>query len=92
MNRILAAIIFSLFISTGYVSFLVHERQQDLQKLTHYANSWSAAQLVSEYYRLESWLGLYTLDDTMAIDGVRLRLDIMLSQSDLMKQGDLGHI
>ena len=91
MNRILAAIIFSLFISTGYVSFLVHERQQELQKLTHYANSWSAAQVVSEYYRLESWLGLYTLDDTMPIDGVRLRLDIMLSQSDLMKEGDLGH-
>lgn len=91
MNRILAGIIFSLFISTGYISFLVHERQQELQKLTHYADSWSAAQLVSEYYRLESWLGLYTIDDTMKVDDVRLRLDIMLSQSDLTKEGDLGH-
>ncbi|WP_052283401.1 putative bifunctional diguanylate cyclase/phosphodiesterase [Kluyvera genomosp. 1] len=91
MNRILAGIIFLLFLITGYVSFLVHERQQELQKLTHYADSWSAAQLVSEYYRLESWLGLYTIDDTMAVDDVRLRLDIMLSQSDLTKEGDLGH-
>jgi diguanylate cyclase (GGDEF)-like protein len=91
MNRILAGIIFSLFISTGYISFLVHERQQELQKLTHYADSWSAAQLVSEYYRLESWLGLYTIDDTIKVDDVRLRLDIMLSQSDLTKEGDLGH-
>ncbi|MEH0886168.1 EAL domain-containing protein [Enterobacter sp. UNJFSC 003] len=91
MNRILAGIIFSLFIATGYISFLVHERQQELQKLTHYTDSWSAAQLVSEYYRLESWLGLYTIDDTMALDDVRLRLDIMLSQSDLMHEGDLGH-
>ena len=91
MNRILAGIIFSLFIATGYISFLVHERQQELQKLTHYTDSWSAAQLVSEYYRLESWLGLYTIEDTMKIDDVRLRLDIMLSQNDLMKEGDLGH-
>ncbi|HDR2753108.1 TPA: EAL domain-containing protein [Enterobacter asburiae] len=91
MNRILAGIIFSLFISTGYISFLVHERQQELQKLSRYTDSWSAAQLVSEYYRFESWLGLYTIVDTMELDDVRLRLDIMLSQSDLMKGGDLGH-
>lgn len=90
MNRILAGIIFLLFISTGYISFLVHERQQELQKLTHYASSWSAGQLVSEYYRFESWLGLYTIDETMTLDDVRLHLDIMLSQSDLLKEGDLG--
>ena len=90
MNRILAGIIVFLFISTGYISFLVHERQQELQKLTHYTDSWSAAQLVSEYYRFESVLGLYAIDDTLTIDDVRLRLDIMLSQSDLMKGGDLG--
>lgn len=91
MNRILAGIIFFLFISTGYISFLVHERQQELQKLTHYTDSWSAAQLVSEYYRFESWLGLYIIDDTIKIDDVRLRFDIMLSQSDLLEEGDLGH-
>jgi len=89
MNRILAGIIFFLFISTGYISFLVHERQQELQKLTHYAASWSAAQMASEYYRFESLLGLYTNDETMTLDDARMRLDIMLSQSDLMKAGDL---
>ncbi|MBZ0057681.1 bifunctional diguanylate cyclase/phosphodiesterase [Leclercia adecarboxylata] len=91
MNRILAGIIFFLFISTGYISFLVHERQQELQKLTHYTDSWSAAQLVSEYYRFESTLGLYAnQSEALTIDDVRLRLDIMLSQSGLMKEGDLG--
>jgi len=89
MNRILAGIIFFLFISTGYISFLVHERQQELQKLTHYAASWSAAHMASEYYRFESLIGLYTNDETMTLDDVRMRLDIMLSQSDLMKAGDL---
>ncbi|MGU3413952.1 putative bifunctional diguanylate cyclase/phosphodiesterase [Enterobacteriaceae bacterium C23F] len=93
MNRILAGIIFFLFISTGYISYLVHERQQELQKLTHYTASWSAAQLVSEYYRFESMLGLYTIDEAMSQDDLRMRLDIMLSQSDLMKEGDLkGYI
>ncbi|MCS3429480.1 bifunctional diguanylate cyclase/phosphodiesterase [Klebsiella sp. BIGb0407] len=93
MNRILAGIIFFLFISTGYISFLVHERQQELQKLTHYAASWSAAQMASEYYRFESLLALYTIDETVMLDDVRMRLDIMLSQSDLMKEGDLrGYI
>ena len=91
MNRILAGIIFFLFISTGYISYLVHERQQELQKLTHYTDSWSAAQLVSEYYRFESWLGLYALDEAMPIDEVRMRLDIMLSQSNLLKEGDLAN-
>lgn len=91
MNKILASIIFFLFISTGYISFLVHERQQELQKLTHYAASWSAAQMASEYYRFESLLGLYTIDETMTLDDVRMRLDIMLSQSDLMKEGDLSN-
>ncbi len=68
----------------------MHERQQELQKLTHYTDSCSAAQLVSQYYRFESLLGLYTIDDTMNLDDVRMRLDIMLSQSDLIKEGDLG--
>lgn len=89
MNRILAGIICFLFISTGYISFLVHERQQELQKLTHYAASWSAAQMVSEYYRFESLLGLYSIDETIPLDDVRMRLELMLSQSDLMKEGDL---
>lgn len=91
MNRILVGIIFSLFITTGYIAYLVYDRQQELQKLTQYTESWSVAQLVSEYYRFESWLGLYATDtDDVTIDQVRMRLEIMLSQSDLMKGGDLG--
>ncbi|MEP8940028.1 bifunctional diguanylate cyclase/phosphodiesterase [Enterobacter mori] len=91
MNRILVGIIFSLFITTGYIAFLVYDRQQELQKLTHYTESWSVAQLVSEYYRFESWLGLYATDtDEVTIDQARMRLEIMLSQGELMKGGDLG--
>ncbi|MEG7493083.1 EAL domain-containing protein, partial [Enterobacter hormaechei] len=91
MNRILVGIIFSLFITTGYIAFLVYDRQQELQKLTHYTESWSVAQLVSEYYRFESWIGLYaTGTDDVTVDQVRMRLEIMLSQNDLLKEGGLG--
>ena len=34
-------------------------------------------------------LGIYSIDETMPLDDVRMRLDLMLSQSDLMKEGDL---
>lgn len=93
MNRALAAIIFVIFISTGYISFLVNERQHELQKLTQYTTSWSVGQLVSEYFKLESWLGLYAINDKdVTLDNIRLRLDIMLSQNELMKEGDLFHL
>ncbi|HFF6659395.1 TPA: hypothetical protein ACGEB8_005601, partial [Klebsiella pneumoniae] len=36
MNRILTAIILSLFVVTGYITYLVHERQSELQKFTRY--------------------------------------------------------
>lgn len=39
MNRILVGIIFSLFITTGYIAYLVYDRQQELQKLTQYTES-----------------------------------------------------
>ena len=93
MNRVLTAIIFVIFISTGYISFLVSERQHELQKLTQYTTSWSVGQLVSEYFKLESWLGLYAMNDkNVTRDIIRLRLDIMLSQNELMKGGDLFHL
>ncbi|QNK08340.1 EAL domain-containing protein [Enterobacter sp. JUb54] len=91
MNRILTAIILSLFIITGYITYLVHERQGELQKLTRYTDSWSVSQMVSEYMRLEASLGAYALGvDSVDHDKVRLRLDIMLSQIELLEQGDLG--
>jgi hypothetical protein len=91
LNRILTGIILSLFIITGYIMYLVHERQSELQKLTRYTDTWSVSQVVSEYMRLESCLGAYALGvESADHDQVRLRLDIMLSQVELLQQGDLG--
>ncbi|HDX8851151.1 TPA: EAL domain-containing protein [Klebsiella michiganensis] len=91
MNRILTAIILSLFIVTGYITYLVHERQSELQKLTRYTDSWSVSQIVSEYMRLEARLSTMGLGVKGSDhDEVRLRLEIMMSQIALLQQGDLG--
>lgn len=89
MNRILAGIIFFFYIYRVYLfpRAWTATRVTETDSLHRF---WSAAQLVSQYYRFESLLGLYTIDDTMNLDDVRMRLDIMLSQSDLIKEGDLG--
>ncbi|WP_341541369.1 putative bifunctional diguanylate cyclase/phosphodiesterase [Klebsiella michiganensis] len=91
MNRILTAIILSLFIVTGYITYLLHERQSELQKLTRYTDSWSVSQIVSEYMRLEARLSAMGLGVKGSDhDEVRLRLEIMMSQIALLQQGDLG--
>ncbi|ENU0754560.1 putative bifunctional diguanylate cyclase/phosphodiesterase [Klebsiella michiganensis] len=91
MNRILTAIILSLFIVTGYITYLVHERQSELQKLTRYTDSWSVSQIVSEYMRLEARLSAMGLGVKGSDhDEVRLRLEIMMRQIALLQQGDLG--
>ncbi len=87
MNRILVGIIF-LFYHDWIYCFSCLRSTAGAPKLTHYTESWSVAQLVSEYYRFESWLGLYATDsDDVTIDRVRMRLEIMLSQNDLFKEG-----
>ena len=91
MNRILTAIILLLFLVTGYITYLVHERQSELQKLTRYTDSWSVSQIVSEYMRLEARLSAMGLEVKGSDhDEVRLRLEIMMSQIALLQQGDLG--
>lgn len=88
LNRILTAIILSLFVITGYITYLVHERQSELQKLTRYTDSWSIAQIVSEYMRLEAHLGSYALGvEGVDRDDVRLRLEIMMGQIKPLEQG-----
>ena len=47
---------------TGYITYLVHERQSELQKLTRYTDSWSVSQIVSEYMRLEARLSAMGLE------------------------------
>ncbi len=61
------------------------------KKLTRYTDSWSVSQMVSEYMRLEARLSALALNvKGTDRDEVRLRLEIMMSQIELLQQGDLG--
>ena len=72
---------FVVVIVTGYITYLVHERQSELQKFTRYTDSWSRSQMVTEYMRLESRLaGMAIGAEGADHDEVRLRLEIMMSQ------------
>ncbi len=91
MNRILTAIILSLFVVTGYITYLVHERQSELQNLPAIRTRGQCRRWCPEYMRLESRLaGMAIGAEGADHDEVRLRLEIMMSQIELLQEGDLG--
>jgi len=90
VQRLLTFIICCFVLATGYMAYVIAERQTALQKVARYNNAWSVSQALSEYMRLEHRLAAYQLG--MAGVGeaeIRLRLDIMLGRVDLLRQGSL---
>lgn len=90
MRRILGVIICCFVLATGYIAYVIAERQTALQKFARYNDSWAVSQMLSEYMRLEHRLSSYALGmQDVSLDEVRLRLDIILSRLQLLKQGNL---
>lgn len=89
MKRLLGIIICCFVVATGYIAYVIAERQTALQKFARYNDSWAVSQTLSEYMRLEHRLAAYALGMGDR-DDVRLRLDIMLGRVELLKQGNLG--
>ena len=91
MRKLLTLIIFVLFILTGYIIYLIQQRQDELQDLTRYTDSWSVSQVITEYFRLEASLQLFAVSpEDITSDDVHLRIDIMISQSQLFFEGEFG--
>ncbi|WP_421091227.1 putative bifunctional diguanylate cyclase/phosphodiesterase [Pseudochrobactrum sp. MP213Fo] len=91
MRRILGVVICCFVLATGYIAYVIAERQTALQKFARYNDSWAISQMLSEYMRLEHRLANYALDTTAANrDEVRLRLEIMLSRLELLQHGSLN--
>lgn len=90
MRRILGIIICCFVLATGYIAYVITERQNALQTFARYNDSWAVSQMLSEYMRLEHRLSAYALDmDDISRDEARLRLDIMLSRLETLQQGAL---
>lgn len=90
MRRILGIVICCFVLATGYIAYVIAERQTALQKVARYNDSWAVSQMVSEYLRLEQQLAAYALGLKNAdIDEISLRLDIMISRLEFVQQGTL---
>lgn len=87
----MAVIICCFVLATGYIAFVIAERQTALQKFARYNDSWAVSQTVAEYLRLQNKLAVFALSPgKIDRDELQLRLDIMLSRLELLKQGNLG--
>ncbi|MUO78616.1 EAL domain-containing protein [Agrobacterium vitis] len=90
MRRILGTIICCFVMATGYIAYVIAERQTTLEKFARYNDSWAVSQTLSEYMRLEHRLATSAFDmGEFDRDDLRLRLDIMLSRLELFEQGNL---
>lgn len=90
MRRIFGFIICCFVFATGYIAYVIAERQTELQKFARYNESWAISLTLSEYMRFEHRLAAYALGvEGVDQDELRLRLDIILGRLDLFKQGNL---
>lgn len=91
MRKVLAVIICCFVLATGYIAYVIAQRQNALQKFARYNDSWAVSQTVSEYLRLQNNLYGFLVDpDLVTHESLRLRMDLMLGRLELLKQGKLG--
>ncbi|GAK70019.1 putative signaling protein [Agrobacterium rubi TR3 = NBRC 13261] len=91
MRKVLAVIICCFVLATGYIAYVIAERQNALQKFSRYNDSWAVSQTVAEYLRLQNTLYEFALaPESVSRDDLHLRLDIMLGRLELLQHGKLG--
>lgn len=56
--KLVAVIICCFVTATGYIAFVIAERQTALQKFARYNDSWAVSQTVAEYLRLQNKLAV----------------------------------
>ena len=54
LRKLVAVIICCFVLATGYIAFVIAERQTALQKFARYNDSWAVSQTVAEYLRLQT--------------------------------------
>lgn len=91
MRKALAVVVCCFILATGYIAYVIAERQNALQKFARYNDSWAVSQTVGEYVRFESLLAEYALGiEGVDKDELRLRLDIVLGRMNSLREGSLA--
>ncbi|MDB5526624.1 MAG: hypothetical protein JWM58_4387 [Rhizobium sp.] len=89
--KLLLAITVACFVlATGYISYIIYDRQEALQQVSRYKVAWSVNQALVEYMRLEQRVAAFGLvDSTTDTDEVQLRFDILYSRMELLKTREI---
>jgi len=91
LRKALAVVVCCFILATGYIAYVIAERQNALQKFARYNDSWAVSQTVGEYVRFESLLAEYALGiEGIDKDELRLRLDIVLGRMNSLREGSLA--
>jgi diguanylate cyclase (GGDEF)-like protein len=77
--------------AAGYISMLVVERQEALEKVSRYNVAWLVSQAATEYARLEQRVSAFGAPGSeVDADEVQLRFDIVMNRKKLLETGDVG--
>src|SRR3954470_13480044 len=91
LGKVAIAVAMAMFsVAALYVSALIGQRQETLNRVSRYNVAWSASQAVAELGRLEHRVAAYGLaDGGVARDEVELRFDVLLNRLQLLDSGEV---
>jgi diguanylate cyclase (GGDEF)-like protein len=88
VKPLLLTVMICFIAAAGYISALVVERQDALEKVSRYNVAWLVGQAATEYARLEQRVSAFGTGGADA-DEVQLRFDIIVNRKNLLETGDV---
>jgi len=89
VKPLLLMVMIAFIAAAGYISALVIERQEALEKVSRYNVAWLVGQAATEYARLEQRVSAFGTGGVDA-DEVQLRFDIIVNRKNLLETGDVN--
>lgn len=91
VQRGLAVVICCFIVATGYISIVIVERQNAVEKVSRYNAAWTVGQALAEFLRFDAALAAYSLPiKASSFNEVKLRLDILFSRLATLEAAPAG--
>ncbi|MCP3056657.1 putative bifunctional diguanylate cyclase/phosphodiesterase [Aurantimonas marianensis] len=89
VQLLLAGTVVCFVVATGYISYLIVERQQALRQVSSYNTTWAVNQALVEFTRLEQRVAAFAVPGSgIDEDEVALRFEILLNRLDILQRGE----
>jgi diguanylate cyclase (GGDEF)-like protein len=88
VKPLLLTVMIAFIAAAGYISALIVERQDALEKVSRYNVAWLVGQAATEYARLEQRVSAFGIGADA--DEVQLRFDIIVNRRNLLESGDVN--